>query len=188
MDSGGRVGRGEALEVEPVKSRVTYAWIGWLLTCAGIFLSLCCINNVWWDLWIYARYTEGTGVITSAKLEGRYPYRLDVRHRVDGRKESNYTEQTTPTYYDRAEAQERLDKCYGVGSVRPCFYDPNDPERDSILVCEGIHPWRSLGILGATLGIAAIGIVFVRWSNGSAQLTKGVTRSVKSVKKNKRKK
>ena len=139
----------------PAATGALYRWIGWPLAGLGILATLSCLNAGCWELWTYARYTQGECRIVSAKLTGIYPYRLEVVHQIEGRKPTIYTEQHTPKYYDQAEAQEQLDKRYSVGALRPCFYDPQGDY--SVLVADGINPWRSLGILGTSLTAATIG-------------------------------
>jgi hypothetical protein len=139
----------------PASPGAFYQWIGWPLAGLGILATLSCFNAVCWELWTYARYAQGECRIVSAKLIGIYPYRLEVEHQIEGRKPTIYTEQHTPKYYDQAEAQDQLDKRYPVGAVRPCFYDPQSDY--SVLVADGINPWRSLGILGTSLTVATIG-------------------------------
>ena len=149
-----------------------YWWIGWPLAGLGILATLSCLNAVCWELWTYARYTRGECRIVSAKLDGIYPYRLEVVHQIEGRQPTIYTEQHTPKYYDQADAQEQLEKHYPVGALRPCFYDPQGAY--SVLVADGINPWRSLGILGTSLTVVTVGCWCL--ANGTSQVSEKKSR------------
>jgi hypothetical protein len=135
--------------------RLFYGWFGWPLLIIGMLVTLSCLDAFCWELWTFVRYTQGECRIVSAKLIGTYPYRLEVEHQIEGRKPTIYTEQHTPKYYDQAEAQQRLDSRYAVGAILPCFYDPNGDY--SVVVANGINPWRSVGILGTCLAMTVVG-------------------------------
>lgn len=121
-----------------------------------------------WQLQTRLMYTQGTcRVVAADVVPAGSSFELRVAHEVliNGRGvgRSEYTEQDTPSYPTREEAEESL-RNYAVGSVHPCWYYAADPARSSILVDRSMDTATQTGVLLISLGLGAVGIKLMKSS------------------------
>lgn len=94
-------------------------------------------------------------------FEIRVAHQVEIDGRAFGRSEN--TEQYTPSYNSRQEAEESLAQ-YAVGSVHPCWYDAKDPARSSVLIDRSMDTGFQFAVFAISLAVGALGIKLVSGS------------------------
>jgi hypothetical protein len=125
--------------------------VGLLIGLFGLFALSGPIRSFIWEMKVQCLYTEGKCRVLSSRIgragDGGGIPALYVTHQVevDGKTypPNENTEEFPPTA-NSVEALAPYQARYADGSVHPCWYDAADPARYSVLVHEGLHPWRTL--------------------------------------------
>jgi hypothetical protein len=127
------------------------------------------LQSVAWRLRIQRDFREGQCRVVRAKVvedaeDG--PYALDIEHRVevDGKVygPTTWTEEERPHANSRAEAEALLTR-YKVGELYPCWYDPANPDHNSVLLHGGLHPWQPLRYLWRSVVFSIPGLLLCLW-------------------------
>jgi len=137
-------------------------WIGVALTVLAAVVVAAAVQSLSWQLQTRLRFTKGQCRVVAAEIvKYSYSYELRIAHQVeiDGRAYGRHenTEQHTPSYNNRKDAEESLAH-YSVGSVHPCWYNAKDPARYSVLVRRDMDTGGQFVVLvvGLTLGAGGI--------------------------------
>lgn len=159
--------RGHPRESSPSGLRF---WLGAAIVFVALIGIGASLESLSWQMLTLLRYQQGTCRVVSAEIvQVLNSYELRIAHEVllpagpTGRQEN--TEQHTPSYNNRADAEESLAN-YTVGSVHPCWYDTRDPARYSVLVRRGIDPTVQFIVLGVSVLIGWVGVSIVRGASG----------------------
>jgi hypothetical protein len=141
-------------------------WIGVVLFLIAVVGVAASSRSLVWQLQTRLLYTQGTCRVVKAEIvQVSYSYELRVAHEVliDGRGvgRSEYTEQDTPSYSSREDAEESL-RNYAEGSVHPCWYYAPDPTWSSILVDRSMDTAMQIVVLLISLIIGAVGIKLIK--------------------------
>jgi len=144
-----------------LKTKVLFA-LGLILMFVAVIGIFSALQSLVWQLQTRLRYTEGRAVVVSAKIvpQGTHSHELHIEHSVeiDGRwyRPTRNTEQHNPSYGNLADAEEALDY-FGVGSVHPCWYDPADPDKHSVLIRHSMDLAGQPRVFGFSLLMGIIG-------------------------------
>lgn len=151
-----------------------------ILFCLGIALLLIAVvgiaasaRSLTWQLQTWLMYAEGKCRVVAAEIVPvASSFELRIAHEVllDGRGvgRSEYTEQDTPSYSSRDDAEKSLAN-YALGSIHPCWYYAPDPTRSSILVDRSMDTWTQTAVLLISLAIGTLGVKFVRGAMGTGE-------------------
>jgi hypothetical protein len=166
--------------VEPPSSPLaTGAFVvGLMINVFAVFLMSGSLRSFLWEMKTQCFYTEGKCRVVSSRI-GRGPDTGDtpgtlpalyVTHQleVDGKvyPPNENTEELALT----ANTEEELAPYrarYADGSVHPCWYDASDPGRYSVLVHEGLHPWKTLSYGAIPLPLLGLGCLMMWWAGRS---------------------
>ena len=143
-----------------------------ILAFVGIAASL---QSLSWQVLTRLRYTRGTCRVVAADIvqvgdlhELRVAHQVEIDGQAFGRTEN--TEQFTPSYSDRKDAEESLLN-YAVGTVHPCWYSPNDPAHNSVLVRRDMDTGTQSAVLAISLLIGAVGTKLIVGRSRVSQAT-----------------
>lgn len=88
-------------------------------------------------------------------FELRIAHQVEIDGQAYGRSEN--TEQYTPSYHTRQDAEEAISR-YKIGSVHPCWYNAKDPARSSVLVDRSMDTEFQLIAFAISLAVGALGV------------------------------
>lgn len=137
------------------------AWIGIGLLLLAAFGIAASVQSLSWQIQTRLLYVKGSCRVVAAEIvKVANSYELRIAHEVliEGRGlgRTENTEQYTPSYNTRQEAEESIAK-YSVGSVHPCWYYVKDPARSSVLVDRSMDTWTQAAVLCISLILGSIG-------------------------------
>jgi Protein of unknown function (DUF3592) len=147
---------------EPPTPLRPLAWFGVSLAVLAAVIIAAAVQSLSWQIQTRLRFTKGHCRVVAAdivKVSNSYELRIAHQVEIEGRTYSRNenTEQHTPSYSNRQDAEESLAH-YSVGSVHPCWYNAEDPTRYSVLVRRDMDTGVQFAILVLGLALGAGGI------------------------------
>jgi len=156
------------------------AWIGGALTILAVVIVATALQSLGWQIQTMLRFTKGQCRVVAAdivKISHSYELRIAHQVEIDGRAYGRHenTEQHTPSYNNRKDAEESLAH-YSVGSVHPCWYSAKDPARYSVLVRRDMDTGGQFVVLVLGLALGTGGI----WLASRPRRSSSTSRQAKS--------
>ena len=144
--------------------------VGLFIGLIGLFAVSGPIRSFIWELKVQCLYTEGKCRVVSSRIGNAGDigvFELYVKHQVevDGviYPPIENTEEFTPTA-SSAEGLAVYRTRYADGSMHPCWYDVSDPRLYSVLVHNGLHPWKTLAYGAFALPLLGLSWLMMRWA------------------------